>query len=354
MIAYVVLLAVVTVLAYFGRVSGNSALRAASLLAIGALLVLFAGLRSSEIGTDTGRYVAQFYSGMSFSAIFERHDFGYFMLSWFARFISDSYAILLLLIAMIVVSCYMRTIIRVVERYESGLYLLIVLGVYTFFFNGARQGIASAICFMAIPFLLERRVWPYLALVVLAAFFHRTALIALPLFWVASPQVRLRRLVALGVATVLLLVFLRVFVDLAASVLSERYAYYADIGDGGGELWVAFLVGQGFLLYYFKSVIPSSNTWYARLLNIYLIGLVPALASTISGVDPSGVLRLHFYFSSTAILLWPMVFRQFGGTPFRGILSVGFLAVTLGFFVLTTSAFSDLTPYRFNWEALSQ
>jgi len=103
-------------------------------------------------------------------------------------------------------------------------------------------------------------------------------------------------------------------------------------------------------LYLFKSVVPDPDSRYARLLNIYLLGLVPALASTLSSVDPSGLLRLHLYFSPMAILLWPMVFQQFGITATRVLLALGFLAITLSFFVMTTSTFSHLVPYRLNSE----
>src|SRR5690606_4484492 len=91
---------------------------------------------------------------------------------------------------------------------------------------------------------------------------------------------------------------------------------------------------------------PDADDRYSRLLNIYLAGLVPALASTISSVDPSGLLRLHMYFSSVAILLWPMAFRQFRTPTLRIVLAACVATVTLIFFVLTTSTFSDLIPYR--------
>lgn len=352
MIPYLLLLVFVTTTAYFGRRVGNSVLRKASLAVIGLALTLFAGLRDSRVGTDTGTYVRHFYASDTFDIVAERQDAGYYLISWFARSLSESYAVLLVLIALIVVSCYLVTIARVVKRYESAIYLFVALSVYTFFFNGARQGLAAAVCFLAIPFLLERRLWPYVALVGVAATFHRTALIALPLYWLAAPQVNWRRLLAVAGATVVVVSFLGVFVDLASRLLSDKFESYAEVGAGGGEVWVAFLVGQGAALYHFKRLVPDPDGWYARLLNIYLIGLVPALASTISGVNPSGVLRLHMYFSPMAILMWPMVFRQFGVTPLRAILSIGFLAVTLGFFVLTTSTFSNLTPYRANAELI--
>lgn len=346
MIPYFLVLLSVVVVAYVGRRSGSIGVRRICLCVIGGVLVLFAGFRDRRIGTDTGTYIQYFYDSDSVDIIWERGEVGYYTLSWLARSLSDSYSVLLLLIALIVVPCYMATITRVVRRWETALYLLVALSTYTFFFNGARQGIAAAICFSAIPFLLERRRWPYIALVAVATTFHKSALIALPLYWMASDHVGWRRLVTLGAATVLTVAFLGRFVGLAADLISDRYAQYGEAGEGGGEVWVAYLVGQGALLYWFKRIVPDHDGRYSRLLNIYLIGLVPAVASTLSSVDPSGILRLHLYFSSTAVLLWPIVFRQFGTTPMRGILATGFAAVTMAFFYLTTSTFSNLTPYR--------
>lgn len=351
MMPYLLLLMFVTGTAYLGRRSGHPVIRKLSLFAVGGALVAFAGLRDYRVGTDTGNYVRQFTFSESFASVMERQtEVGYNFLSWLARSISDSYSVLLLLIAAIVVGCYVPTIVKLTRRYETALFLFITLGVYTFFFNGARQGLAAAVCFAAIPFLLQRRLIPYVLTVGIAALFHQTALIALVLYPLASARVDWRRLVMIVATTVVLVVFLQVFVNLAALLVDDKFAAYAEAGEGGGQVWVAFLVCQGAMLYLFKGVARDPDGHYGRLLNIYLIGLVPALASTLTGVNPSGVLRLHLYFSSVAIIMWPMVFRHFGTSPLRGLISLGFLAVTLAFFILTTSTFSNLTPYRLNTE----
>lgn len=347
MIPYLVLLLFVVVVAYVGRRSGSQGVRRISIGAVMLALIAFAGLRDFRVGTDTGNYVQYFERSESFASLFEqKNEVGYNLLAWVARNFSDSYSVLLLLIAAVVVPCYLSTIVKLTRRYETAFYLFITLGVYTFFFNGARQGIAAAICFIAIRFLLERRLLPYLLTVGLATLFHKTALIALVLYPLASSRVDWRRLAALGAATVVLVVFLQVFVGLAAELLDDKFAAYAEKGEGGGQVWVAFLLAQGVMLYLFKDKVHDPKGHYGRLLNIYLIGLVPALTSTLSGVNPSGLLRLHLYFSSVAILLWPMVFLHFRTTPLRGILALGFVGVTLMFFLLTTSTFSGLTPYR--------
>ncbi|WP_132999547.1 EpsG family protein [Luteimonas arsenica] len=354
MIPYLLLLFFVVFTAYFGRRSGSKVAHRISIGAVMVALVGFAGLRDYRVGTDTGTYVRQFSFSESFASVTDRgSEVGYGLLAWLARNISDSYTVLLLMIAAIVVSCYVPTIVKLTRRYETALFLFITLGVYTFFFNGARQGIAAAICFAALPFLLERRLIPYLLTVGVAALFHQTALIALVLYPLASPRVDWRRLALVGAATVVLVVFLQVFVGLAATLLDDKFAAYAVEGEGGGQVWVAFLLGQGVMLYLFKDKVRDQNGYYGRLLNIYLIGLIPAVASTLSGVNPSGLLRLHLYFSSVAVLLWPMVFLQFKTTPLRGLLALGFAGVTLLFFLLTTSTFSNLTPYRLNLEMVS-
>lgn len=347
MTPYLLLLAIVTTLAYLGRRSGHRLIRRASLWLVGSILILFAGFRDLRVGTDTGAYVHYFYASDTFDIVLGQTEFGYYFLSWLARSLGDSYFLLLVLIALTVVFCYLATIVRVVPRYETSIFLFVV-GAYTFFFNGARQGIAAAICFLALRYLLERRIWPYIALVAVAATFHKTAWIALPLYWVASPRVGWKRLLCLGVATGLAIVFLEQFVGLAAALLSDSYAGFAEAAEGGGEVWVAYYVAQGVALFYLKRVVADTSGRYGRLLNIYMIGLVPAVASTLSGLFPSGILRLHLYFTPTAILLWPMVFQGLGDTALRRIMALCFLIVMLAFFVLTKSSSSNLVPYRIN------
>lgn len=350
MTPYLLLLVFVTCLAYLGRRSGHTLIRWASLWMVGAALVLFAGLRDFRVGLDTGNYVRHFRSSESFDSVARGNmEIGYNFLSWLARSISDSYSVLLLLIATLVVACYLPTIVKLSRRYETALFLFITLGVYTFFFNGARQGIAAAICFAALPFLLQRRAWPYFFTIAFAVLFHKTALVALPLYFLAAPRISAVRLGLLAAAAAVLMVFLRALVGLAAGLLDDKFAGYAEAGEGGGTVMLTFLLGQGAVLLFMKRLVrPDQRELYCRLLNIYLIGLVIAVAAVMSSVNPSGLLRLHIYFSPMAILLWPIVFQQFANTSMRGLVALGFLIVTVGFFALTTTTFSNLTPYRIN------
>ena len=351
MIPYIVLLFSSIAVAYVGRRYGSQGVRRFSVLLIGGLLVLFAGLRDRAIGTDTGNYVGWLNRVNSLEDVLAFHtEIGFSFLVLVGSWLSDGYAAYLLLIALVAVSFYLIPILKLVPRYEVAIFVFISLGFYTFFFNGARQGVAAAICFFAMPWLLERKAIPYFLTIAFATLFHKTALVALPLYFIAASRVGWRELLLIVAGAVFLSITLSSFAQLAAILIDEKYATYGQSGECGGEVKVAFLLGQALLLLYFKKQVGHNNIFYGRLLNIYLIGLVPALASVISSLNPSGVLRLTTYFSHTSILLWPMVFMSFRRFDNRAIVTSSFFIIAVAYFILTTSMFSKLTPYQLNSE----
>lgn len=351
MISYLILLFIVFAIGYLARQFGSAGVQKLSLFVIGFILVLFAGFRNRSVGTDTGNYVGWLDRINSVDDVLtSSSEIGFAFIVFISSVLSDNYFLLLTIIAIIFVTCYIITINRLVCRYETAIFIFITLGSYTFFFNGARQGLATAICFLALPFLLQRQLFPYALLVLLATLFHKTAIVALPLYYLASVRVGWKQVLAVLVSSIAMAISISAFAQLAAIVIDEKFATYGQAGEGGGEVKVLFLVVQAILFLLFRRQVGEASPYYARLLNIYLIGLIPAIASVIASVNPSGILRLTSYFTHAAILLWPMIFASFQARNNRVIATAGFLLLTLTFFVLTTSTFSNLIPYRINTE----
>lgn len=349
MIPYLVLLCVVVAVSTLGRHYGNDGARRLNLVFIACLLIFFAGFRHRTVGTDTGNYVNWLTRVTSFEEALEfETEFGYNLLIWFSSSYSDSYALLLVVISVLVVGCYLITIANLVKNYDLAIFVFVSLGMYTFFFNAARQGIAVALCFFSLPWLLKREAIPYFLIILGAVLFHRTAIIAAPLYFIARPGVGFRDIFLVVFGTAVLTVFLSNIAQFAAYFLDDRFAGYGQEGHGGGYLQVSFLAVQGVLLFLFKRQIKEKNDWYGRLLNIYLLGLVPAFASVIGGVNPSGLLRMTTYFSHVSILLWPMVMVSYRRVSNKVIFVFIFLLFSIVYYFLTTSSFSGLSPYRFN------
>lgn len=348
MIPYLILLIVVWAIAYVGRQSLSTGIRYASIGAVILLLVLFAGLRDRAVGTDTGNYVYWFEIVNSYADNWSTTEIGYRGLTALSATLSNNYAILLILIALLAVSSYITTIVKLNRQYDISIFLLVTSGCYTFFFNGARQGIAASICFLALPWLLKRRPIPYFLLVGTAALFHHTALIAGPLYFLARPTFSRMQIAVYVVGLFLAVELLPFFVHFVSENIDNKYANYADRSEGGGIITVIFLTIQGAALFLLRKIIDDREGCYTRLLNIYLIGLLPSIAAVLSNVNPSGILRLHLYFSQAGILLWPMLFENFRRTPLRDMFMFAFFLIGVTFFVLTTNRFGDLVPYQLN------
>ncbi|WP_040474561.1 EpsG family protein [Marinobacter algicola] len=351
MSGYLIILFYATLLLHFVRRYGGLGVQKLGFFVVALMLILFAGFRDKSVGTDTINYIGFLEKVLTVDDIFEfKLEPGFNALVLLSGQLSDTYLFLLICIASIVVFCYFYTAIRLTRRYETAVFVFIAFGTYTFFFNGARQGIAAAICFFALPKLLERRALSYLALVSLATLFHASALVALPLYFLATRRVGCKEILFIVFSVIVVSIFLSSVAQVAGNLINAKYASYGEGGQGGGYVQVAFLFAQGVLLFLFKSKVDDSKGYYARLLNIYLIGLVPALASIISGVNPSGILRLTVYFSHAAILLWPMTFLSFSNKQAKILFSFIFVVVAIAYFVLTTTNFSNLVPFNINSE----
>lgn len=353
MLPYIIVLFLATTVTAFSHVVRSGAgVRSLFAILVGIILVGFQGFRNLSVGTDTFVYARRFDFVTSWDDVWRSTEIGYNALNVILSMSFETYTGLLISISIIVVSLYMVGIVSMTKNYGLSVFIFVTSGAYTFSFNAARQGIAVALCFFALVFLLDRRKWAYFLTVLLATLFHHTAIVAVPLYYLTYPVIKWRHIGYLFAATAVLIVTLGSVVKLSAILLNETYSTYAEVQQGGGEVMVAFLVFQGISLYLLRPKGSSNplSTGYSRLLGVYLIGLVPAMASVLSSVNPSGILRLHSYFAHCSIILWPMAISSINSSRARLLLSLGLVFLLLVYYYLTTSNFSKLTPYRFYTE----
>jgi hypothetical protein len=353
MIPYLAILFLATISAYWAGKYSSESVNKITVFLISILLVVYAGLRDRSVGLDTGGYVNNFKLFKSDPDITMTTEVGYNMLVSLVATFSSNYAVLLSAIAAIVVTLYLVGIYKVVHNYYIGFFSFIAFGYYTFFFNGARQGIACAICFFSLVFLLKRKALPYYFLVALAALFHHSAIIAAPLYFLAQPKIGTKQWLWFLFLIVASVFSLKFFVSLAASLVDDRYASYSQEGAGGGEVLTLFLVCQGLILYWLRRVAVDSDK-YSRLINIYILGLAPAIATIALSVNPSGILRLTQYFSHVSIIMWPLIFSGLRLKSNKIPVGLMFFLVGVLYFSLATSRFSDLVPYSLNSEIFGE
>lgn len=308
------------------------------------VLVLFASIRSYHVGTDGRTYVIPFIIQLDveYFQFQENIEIGYQLLEYLLLSLTSDYFWLFFVTALIVVYCYLIIIKKYSVDYWFSVFLFITLGVYTFFFNGLRQGLAMAIFALALPYLLEKRLMPYLIICFLASSFHLTALFMIPFYFLVNLRIRPCYKI---LATFLGSLFFSRFLIKYVSTSNERYeSYSAADQEGGGYLTLGFYIVLLLFIYAATRIYNIKDKQYIKIFTFYAIGVAFITPIAMLGVNPSGPQRLLIYFTWTLILILPIVFKKINNIYMTSLAVVLFII----YFILTTSTFSNLSPYIIN------
>lgn len=110
-------------------------------------------------------------------------------------------------------------------------YLFVALQYFAMSMNLLRQSLAAAVILWTYPFLLRRRFLPYCAVTLLAASFHKSALLMLPLYFLLISRPSPRRLAAAAMASGAAYLLLDPLLRLLLTVLPVYRSY------SGGAYW---------------------------------------------------------------------------------------------------------------------
>lgn len=349
---YLITLLVVCLCSKYASEVKNNTISTLLLFVSFSTMIFVAGLRDWSIGTDSIDYVRYFERVETFADSAElamkTKEYGYWTLSWLVHRFSGQYIFLFLSIALVVVSCYQRTILKYSYNSTISFYVFITLGFYTFFFNGARQGLACAICALAVGPLIRSEFKKYVVVVLVATLFHKTALIMLPLYFLLRKKNTLRTNALFGVLALVAALSLPYVVD-TFSQYDSRYQGYGASGEGGGFLMSAFNIVLWLFFYVFQQRASiGKRQYYSVFLNMLFFSAVISLTSIVLRINPSGILRLTVYFNIGAIFLLPLCYESFSNRLSKKV----FISVTgvflVVYFVMTTSSFGQLVPYALN------
>ncbi|MHC5168843.1 EpsG family protein [Acinetobacter johnsonii] len=335
----IILLFVVSVIYFEAEYLGRKAIIFPSIF-----LIMFSSIRSYSVGTDSISYTEAYrfeydpyYYGFNSNIEYGYQFFDYFILNFFS-----DYFWLFLFFSTIVVCLYMITIKRISINYLVSVFVFITFGFYTFFFNGLRQGVAMAICFFGLPYLIEKRIIPYFLVVLTASMFHVSALVMLPVYFLVLTRIKIEyKILACFIVSILAS-------QIVIGYLAQgniRYEHYTQEAEkAGGYITLLFYSLIGFLIYSSGKKIRLEDVRFDNFQQIFLCGLALVLPISLLGTDPSGPQRILYYFSSIVIFLIPYVLKKFNNVYFN----ILFFILSIIYFLLITMRFGDLYPYKIN------
>ena len=259
-------------------------------------LIIILGLRSSEIGADTARYI-EYYNYVDQST--GHMEIGWNLLSRLCKYFGLSAYIFNLIVASLTLSI-IGYVIRLQKSHKIigfSLFLLYSLGFYFLMFNGMRQLFAGAIVFLAFYLLAENKNWKIIVLIILlASCFHASALITIPVVFLPK--------MSLKINWVLLVLVLSFAVGMVASDsfftffagnyahdvytygLRDSFAYALTVGAFTNVLFL--------LIFNFSSTNLKQNIW----MKLFFISVVVMNLLINLVIGP----RIVYYFSIAQII----------------------------------------------------
>ena len=197
------------------------------------------------------------------------------------------------------------------------IYFYVATSNYFLSLNIVRQYLAVALVLLAVTFAVDRRFWRFALCVAVAALFHRSAVLALSVWFL--PKLRMRpiagfALVGLGcLASLYAAPFLRTVLP---QIGLGIYVKYFDAGfSKDGFEWMFFAINVAFMVmgtwYYARA--GSRNRCFAVWYWMTVLGTV---ALTFSGTVPL-MKRVNYYFAAPQFLMLPEMLMAEGNRRLR-------------------------------------
>ena len=284
------------------------------------LLVLVIGLRYG-FGIDYPAYLHIFeHLGNTWSV--ERLEPGFYFLNWIIKALGAPGEVMIF-ICFLISLYFLHITIQKYSPYPELSYLIFFsIGLLFFYTSGIRQAIAISLCFFSVRYIFEKRVYPFLIILLVATTFHLTALIFLPVYFLARKTFKQYFLFLVYAASLAAIIRPLLVFELANPIISLVYGdRFANIlleiaeiesrNTGLGLKVIFYNALTIFTIISYKDLISDNSKLV--LTNLFIFGM---LATNIFGGVPD-VARLTWYFSSFMMLFIPVLISQFDNFHLR-------------------------------------
>lgn len=325
------------------------------LIIITIILICFQGFRNISVGTDTGGYCLNFmehggwweYEYKNISSLFEEP--GLYVLYKIAAFFSDAdYLSFLIVTAIVMVPCSIIALKRASICFSASLFTYISLAYYLFGFAGIRQACALSFLLLAYTFLYQRSLGWYLFFVCVGILFHKTLVIALPVYFLTYLRYNLKNVLIIGIVALLIGGSMEALIDWGASI-EHRYEYYEEeTAEGSGSLLALFSVCITLFYMYVRREIPKSRYFiYDPSLFLLIIASCIFLIVTMTGSNTE-LNRFATYFQISTIFLMSEYVWAVKDKKGINFLLIGVVLAQLVYYSVYVSKISGINLYMLN------
>ncbi len=298
-----------------------------------------------NVGNDYAKYVE--FMHLVYCNAYVPTEAGFNLLSKAVYIASgfENYLLVFAIFSFFTIFLFILAIYEQSDDFPMTFFLFMALGYYFQTFNTVRYYLALAIALYSMKFVIRRQWVRFVLLVILGSFFHKSMLVVMPLFFLASIEWKKWQLILTGLFCITFLFFQ----DFYLKVVLFLYPTYEDTEYlEGGTSYINILrcaaVLTLSLIYYKKSI--QGN----RRLRFYFYLNLGALALYVFCSFLPIISRIGYYLTISHILFLPALLKEVGNEKLRKLLKLGMILAALWYLAkFMGRAYDDnmrILPYR--------
>ena len=194
-----------------------------SLLAIFTILFLLSALRM-EVGNDYETYVDTFHEIYVGGYVVTEPLFNAVVKIICELSGGENYLLVFAVFAFVTIWLFLKVMYEQTEDFPLVFFLFMTLGIYFRTFNTVRYYFVLAITLFSFRYIFRKEYGKFILLIVLAAFFHKSVLVVIPIYFIANMKWKKWYVAVLSIGAAGMLLFQ----DLIMKIALELYPSYKD------------------------------------------------------------------------------------------------------------------------------
>ena len=303
-----------------------------SLLAIFTILFLLSALRM-EVGNDYETYVDTFHEIYVGGYVVTEPLFNAVVKVLCELSGGENYLLVFAVFAFVTIWIFLKVMYEQADDFSMAFFLFMTLGIYFRTFNTVRYYLVLAITLYSFRYIFRKEYVKFILLIVLAAFFHKSVLVVIPIYFIANMKWKKWYVAVLSVGAAGMLIFQ----DLIMKIALELYPSYKDTiylqtetglsGNLMSILRCVAVLGLALLCYQESWKEDEKNRFYIKLnflaVLLYLCGSFLPLVG-----------RIGYYLITSQILLIPAILGSIKDTKKKKLFMAIVLVACTGYFLL--------------------
>lgn len=307
MIPYYAVIVLIFMITILSRLSEEKIVYKLGVILTATILITVSGLRWN-VGTDYGNYIFS-YSRRKEEWLISLLNFdepGIGILAKIGSFIYDDYVSMFFLVAVVTIGLCIWTISKYSNNFPFSILIYIFIGAWHNSFNGIRQYAAAAIIFAGHRYIYERKFFKYLLVILCAMLFHKTAVIMLPIYFIANRRINFKTILILIISVIVIRFSYDYLFGIMSFLKGTDQSEYAYMQSNVNPLRIAVTFAPIFVALFIKAKIKMSKE-VEFYLNLSLLNAILMFATSGSAY----LARVGIYTELFLTLLYPRLLKFF-------------------------------------------